>query len=229
MKMKVNWSKTGIVALTVLCLFAMVGMLYASSGGGHDAPQDSHAAAAQGDAHGEEAAHGDAGGHGEHHSSLTKKNLMDLLWRCTNFAALMVILVVFASKPLAAGLNSRREAISAKFDGLESERADAQKMYSEYESKLTKIDAEVKSIINAAVAQGEKEKEQIVADAERMAADIKRKAESSVQNALNDARATLREEVADKAVQIAEELVKKSIKPEDQDKLIEDYLAKVGG
>lgn len=223
MNRKIYLSKAGIVALTLLCLFAMVGMVYATSGS-----DSGHGAAV------EEAAGGHGGGHGDgaqvvHHSSLTHEKLMDLLWRCTNFAGLVVILVVFASKPVAAGLNSRREEISARKDGLEAEKAKAQKMYSEYESKLSKIDAEVKSIIESAVAQGEKEKEQIVADAERMAEDIKRKAESSVQNTVLDAKKNLRVEVAEKAVAIAEELVKKSLKPEDQDKLIEDYLAKVGG
>ena len=229
MNRKTNWSKVGIVALTVLCLFAMVGMLYASSGAdtGHVSPDATveHAAGGHGDvAHGD-----DAHGHGEHHSSLTTPKLKDLLWRCTNFAALVIILLVFASKPIAAGLNSRREGIAARKDDLEAEKTKAQKMYSEYETKLSKIDAEVKNIIDAAVAQGEKEREQIVADAERVAVDIKRKAESAVHNATIEARRSLRIEMADKAVEIAEELVKKSLKPKDQNRLIENCLAKVGG
>lgn len=231
MNRKTNWSKVSIVALTVLCLFAMVGMLYASSGAdtGHDSPDAAveHAAGGHGDvAHGDDA-HG--GGHDEHHSSLTSAKLKDLLWRCTNFAALIIILVVFASKPIAAGMNSRREGIAARKDDLEAEKVKAQKMYSEYETKLSKIDAEVKNIIDAAVAQGEKEREQIVADAERMAVDIKRKAESAVHNATIEARKSLRIEMADKAVEIAEELVKKSLKAKDQNRLIENCLAKVGG
>ncbi len=217
MNRKTNWSKVSIVALTVLCLFAMVGMVYASSGA--DAGYDSPDAAVE---------HA-AGGHDEHHSSLTPAKLKDLLWRCTNFAALVIILVVFASKPIAAGLNSRREGIAARKDDLEAEKVKAQKMYSEYETKLSKIDAEVKNIIDAAVAQGEKEREQIVADAERMAVDIKRKAESAVHNATIEARKSLRIEMADKAVEIAEELVKKSLKAKDQNRLIENCLAKVGG
>lgn len=225
MNRKINWSKAGIAVLTLLCLFAMVGVVYATSE--HDAGHGSHDAAVEHVAgeHGDDA----HGGHGEHHSSLTREKLMDLLWRCTNFAGLVIILVVFASKPVAAGLNSRRESISARKDELEDQKVKAQKMYSEYESKLSKIDGEVKSIIESAVAQGEKEKEQIVADAERMAEDIKRKAESSIQNAAHEAQKNLRVEIAEKAVAIAEDLVKKSLKPEDQDKLIEDYLAKVGG
>lgn len=227
MNRKTNWSKVSIVALTVLCLFAMVGMVYASSGAdaGHDSPDAAveHAAGGHGDvAHGDDA-------HGEHHSSLTPAKLKDLLWRCMNFAALVIILVVFASKPIAAGLNSRREGIAARKDDLEAEKAKAQKMYSEYETKLSKIDVEVKNIIDAAVAQGEKEREQIVADAERMAVDIKRKAESAVHNATIEARRSLRIEMADKAVEIAEELVKKSLKAKDQNRLIENCLAKVGG
>ncbi|MEA2084077.1 MAG: ATP synthase F0 subunit B [Thermodesulfobacteriota bacterium] len=230
MNRKTNWSKVGIVALTVLCLFAMVGMLYASSGAdaGHGSPDAAveHAAGGHGDvAHGDDA----HGGHGEHHSSLTSAKLKDLLWRCTNFAGLVIILVVFASKPIAAGLNARREGIAARKDDLEAEKVKAQKMYSEYESKLSKIDVEVKSIIESAVAQGEKEREQIVADAERMAVDIKRKAESAIHNATIEARRSLRIEMADKAVEIAEELVKKSLKAKDQNRLIENCLAKVGG
>ncbi|MBW2690882.1 MAG: ATPase, partial [Deltaproteobacteria bacterium] len=57
----------------------------------------------------------------------------------------------------------------------------------------------------------------------------KRKAESAVHNATIEARKSLRIEMADKAVEIAEELVKKSLKAKDQNRLIENCLAKVGG
>ena len=58
--------------------------------------------------------------------------------------------------------------------------------------------------------------------------DIKRQAEMTIHNEIMDARRTLKNEVADQAAIMAEELIVKNLTPEDQVKIIEDYLDKVG-
>lgn len=201
-----RWSKIGVIVLTVIGMLAMAGLLYASGGG---------------EAHG--------GGHGAGGLGLTHEKLMDLLWRALNFACLVVILVLALKKPIANGLGGRRESIKAQFEELEAQKAEAEKKYKDLEVKLSRIDEEVKNIVDAAVAQGEMEKQRIIDDANRAAGDIKRQADMAVQQALADATRNLRVEVAEQAVQMAEELCKKNLQESDQNKLIEDYLEKVGG
>jgi F-type H+-transporting ATPase subunit b len=111
---------------------------------------------------------------------------------------------------------------------LEAQKTEAERIYKEYEAKLSKIDEEVQSIISSAVKQGEAEKVRIIEDANRAAGDIQRQAEMAIQYELAEAKLTLRSEIAEQAVQMAEDLIKQNLKAADQTKMVEDYLEKVG-
>ena len=174
-------------------------------------------------------AYGAGGGEGAHHGGdFTPARLKDLLWRVLNFAALVVILVKFLAKPIANGLRARQQSIKDQFADLEERKAEADSTYRTYEEKLGAIDQEIQEIIQAAIAQGEAEKERIINEANRAAEDIKRQAEMAIQHELAEAKLKLREEVANQAVAMAEELIRKNLQETDQVKLIDDYLAKVG-
>ncbi len=169
-----------------------------------------------------------SGGEGGEHAIFTHEKLMDLLWRTLNFIALMVILVKYLSKPLANALSSRREAIANLFSDLNERRSEVEKTYNEYEAKLSHIDDEIQTILDNARAQAETEKEKIIAEANRAAEDIKRKAEIAVQNELANARKKLRCEIADLAAAKAEEIIRANLGADDQSRLVEEYLEKVG-
>lgn len=195
-----RWTKIGLAGITVIGVLALAGVLYASSGGGE--------------------ASGPLG--------VPTEKWWDLLWRALNFAGLVIILVMALKKPFSQGLKGRQQGISEQFEELEARKAEAEQAYKEYEAKLSRIDEEVSSIIEAAVKQGEAEKEKIVADAERAAGDIKRQAEMAVQYEMTQAKASLRSEIAEQAILVAEELIKKNLQADDQNKMVEDYLDKVG-
>ena len=161
--------------------------------------------------------------------AIPKEKWLDLLWRTTNFAALVFILVFFLRKPFADGLSSRRDGIKDQLEALESRKAEAEQLYKEAEAKLARLDDEVNGIITEAVKQGEAEKEKIIADAERNAGDIKRQAEMAVAHEIAEAKTRLKGEIAEQAVLLAEALVKKNIQPADQSRMVELSLEKVGG
>lgn len=169
----------------------------------------------------------EGGGHGAA-NPLSHEKLMDLLWRTTNFAALLIILVKFGAKPIAGALSSRRLAIVNRFDELNARRSDVEQSYKKYEEKLGRIDQEVQEILESAKAQAELERQKIIAEATRAAADIKRKAELAVQYEFALAKKALRDEVAEQAAQIAEGLIRKNFTDADQGKLVNEFLDKVG-
>ena len=199
-----KWMKTFHILLAVFALLAIGAISYAAGGGGHGAPA------------------------GPTFWGIPTAKWWDLLWRTLNFAILIIVLVKVLAKPLGNGLRARQESIREQFTDLEERKAEAEKAYQDFEEKLASIDQEVSDIIKAAVAQGEAEKEHIIAEATRVAQDIKRQAEMAIQHELTQAKLQLREEVANQAVMMAEELIRKNLEETDQVKLIEDYLAKVG-
>lgn len=214
MNKNTKWSKAVLAALALAAVIGTAGIIYASGG-------DPHAAAA-GDAHGASSLTGP-------HGPLAPAKVKDLLWRVMNFAALMVILIKFLKKPLADALKSRQQNIAAEFEDLESRRSDAEQQYKEYEGRLAGIDDELKGMVQKAIAQGQVEKERIIAEANRAAENIKRQAELAVQNEIAEAKRRLKSEIAEQAAVIAEEIIKKNLQDADQTKLVEAYLTKVGG
>ncbi len=168
------------------------------------------------------------GAHGGEHAIFTHEKLMDLLFRTLNFAALCVILVKFLKKPMASILSSRRRTIRDEFEDLEARKAEAEAKYKEYETKISRLDGEVEKIISNAVSQGEAEKAKIIADGERAAEDIRRQAENAVANEIAQAQQRLRAEIAEEVAAAAEKMISDSLSADDQQRLVEDYLVKVG-
>lgn len=188
------------------------------------AEQAADAAHGEADAHAAEGEHG--GGHGE--GSLSPAKLKDLFWRVLNFIALMIILVKFGAKPIASALGGRQATVKNELEDLETRRDEAEKQYRDFESKLATVEKDIDSIVEKAVAQAEVEKAKIIEKAEQAVDDMKRQAEQSIQNEIVEARRDLKNYVADQATVIAEELIVKNLTPDDQVKIIENYLDKVG-
>ena len=72
------------------------------------------------------------------------------------------------------------------------------------------------------------EKVRIIEAAEKSADDIKRSAEMAIANEVTAAKRMLKVEVTEQAAVMAEELIVKNLTSDDQVKIIEDYLDKVG-
>ncbi|MCG6931434.1 MAG: ATP synthase F0 subunit B [Desulfofustis sp.] len=190
--------------------------------------QTSDAAHGATDAHGTDATQaGDhGGGHGE--GSLSAAKLKDLFWRIVNFIALMIILVKFGAKPIASALGSRQQSVKHELEDLETRKADAERQYRQFEAKLATVEKDIDKIVEKAVAQAEVEKSKILEKAEAAVADMKRQAELAVQNEIVEARRSLKNEITDQAAVMAEELIVKNLTADDQVKIIENYLDKVG-
>ncbi len=170
---------------------------------------------------------------GEGHSSvhqkmLTKKSLKNFFWRIVNFVVLLAILIYFGAKPIAEALTGRQKKIQSEIEDLEARRATAEKTYRDFEAKLAGMEKEIDSIVERAIAQAEVEKAKIIEKAEQTAADVQRQAEMAINNEMIEARRTLKNDIADQSAAMAEQLIMKNLTNDDQVKIIEDYLDKVG-
>ncbi len=211
----------GLASLLAIALwFALsLGTAFAS-GDASPAPAATEHAAAAADTHAD-------AGHAVS-NSLSAAKLKDLGWRVVNFIALMIILVKFGAKPIGNGLASRRNQIKEEIEDLKQKKTDAENSYNEFQAKLATVESEIDKVVERAVAQAEVEKTKILEKAEQAADDLKRSAEQAVQNEVTEARKVLKDEVAEQAAVIAQELIVKNLTADDQVKIIENYLDKVG-
>ena len=154
--------------------------------------------------------------------------LKDFLYRCFDFAVTFGLLAYFVTKPLRRGLAGRREGIEKALRDAETAKAEAEARFTEYDAKLAKAEAEIGDIYAAIKREGELERERILANAREMAEKIAQEAQKTASNEVVKARAELRREATGMAIEIAEELLRKNVTGEDQKRLVNEYMQKVG-
>ncbi len=212
-----------LVALFALTIGAVPMVLASSAGGGHGTAEDIQVQADAG--HGVQAADS---GHGEVSGSLSPPKLKDLFWRTVNFIALLIILIKFLAKPVGNAIAGRQQQVKEDLEDLQARRDEAERSYKEFEGRLAGMEKEMDSVVEKAIAQAQVEKERILEAAERAADDITRQAEAAVQAELVEAKKTLQNEIAEQAAAMAEELIVKNLTQDDQIKITEQYLDRVG-
>jgi F-type H+-transporting ATPase subunit b len=144
-----------------------------------------------------------------------------------NFAVLVAIIYLFAKKPVASLLKKRQESIKQAIEEAEKAKRDGGKASQEYEARLKRLDQEIERIRQTLIQEGERERERIIQEAQQMAEKIKRQAALSAQQELKMVKLRLQEEMAAMTVQLAEELLKKHLKPQDHERLVDDYIERV--
>ncbi len=153
----------------------------------------------------------------------------NLVYRTLNFLALVAILYWVMRKPVGQMMRGRRETIKAELEDLERAQAEAEQKVAEAEAKLKDIQARQEEIIQGYLDAGEAEKAKIIDAAEKTATRIKDMADMAITGEIKRARAELMTELSEMSAKVAEDLIKKNIGPEDQKRLVGEYLEKVKG
>jgi F-type H+-transporting ATPase subunit b len=164
-----------------------------------------------------------SGGGGE--SSFNKNK--DLIFRVMNFALLVGVIFFLVRKPMAKGLEARRQGIKDQLADLENQQAEAQKQLAETKQKLSQLDAEVERIMAEYVQMGEAARVRILDEARASADKLQEQAKKNIENEFKNAKQQLKADMADQAVAMAEELIRKNIQDQDQERIIDEYLEKV--
>lgn len=146
-----------------------------------------------------------------------------------NFGILVAGYYLLGRKPIAAGLQSRRDRIAKEIEEAQRMRREAEERAKLYQGKLDKLEQEVRLAREALVRAGEAEHDRIVREAEAKGERMRKDAEFMVEQELKQIRIDLQRETVETAIAAAEELLKKRVTMADQERLAEDYLADLGG
>ncbi|WP_432822378.1 ATP synthase F0 subunit B [Trichloromonas sp.] len=168
-----------------------------------------------------------AGGESGHHAD-SGVLLTDFLYRCFNFAVTFGLLAYFVTKPIRKGLSGRREGIEKALEEAKVSQEKAEAKFAEYDGKLNLASAEIDEIYEAIKREGLLEREKILANANEMAQKIEDEAKKSAAREISNARALLRREATAMAIEIAEDILKKNFTSQDQSRLVDEYMQKVG-
>ncbi len=154
--------------------------------------------------------------------------LKDFLWRILNFSCVVAILVYFLRKPLKKGLVGRTEEIEKALAEAKKAKEEAEAKFAEYDRKLDQATEEIAEISEAIRREGELEKQKIIANAKEMAVKIEQDAEKAAELEVAKARKELQQEAAVLAVELAEKMLQKNFTKDDDTRLVDEYMQKVG-
>ncbi len=140
------------------------------------------------------------------------------------FLAFFVVVKVFFADKIKDILAKRQEAIEKDLTAATDAKNSAEEMKTEYAEIMKGAHDEKAAIIHKATEDGEKMKEQIVADAREQAEIIKQNAEKEIDRERTQAEKELRDSIVDMTIDAAEKISGKSFTKEDHDRLISDSI-----
>ncbi|EIA21474.1 F0F1 ATP synthase subunit B [Listeria fleischmannii] len=152
----------------------------------------------------------------------------DSFFTLFTFALLLVLIRIFAWKPLMNVMKEREEHIASEIDSAEESRAQAENLLTEQREVLKQARIESQTMIENAKQLGEKEREEIIKAARLESDRLKEEAKTEIVREKEDAISALREQVGSLSVLIASKVIEKNLDEKAQNDLIQDYIERLG-
>lgn len=145
------------------------------------------------------------------------------------FAILFFVLSKFAFPMVLKMIDERADNIRESLEKAEQTKVDAERLLEDYKQQMAEARGEAAKVIEQGRKVAESMKDEIVAKANEEAAGIVAKAREAMEAEKAAAVASLQGEVAEISVAVAGKLIGQRLSAEDHAKLIERYVAEVGG
>ena len=134
----------------------------------------------------------------------------------------------FLFQPIKKILAKRQEEVDALQKSTMQANEEAQLARTEYESHLAQAKQEAAELVRTATAHAQKRSDAIVQEAKEEAAALKEKASAEIAQEKRKVMNEIKDDISDMAMEIASKVVEKELKPQDQEKLIEEFIGKLG-
>ncbi|HHV61647.1 MAG TPA: F0F1 ATP synthase subunit B [Firmicutes bacterium] len=141
-----------------------------------------------------------------------------------NFILLVALLGVFLYRPMKKFLKEREQLISRNISEAEADRREAARLKEEYEAHVAQARREVQDIIENAVREGERARDEIVEGARNEARRIVEKAEREARMREAKAWAELRDQLIAFSILAASKVASASLDQDSQEKIIKELL-----
>jgi F-type H+-transporting ATPase subunit b len=155
------------------------------------------------------------------------KQILEMVWKLVNFLILMALLWKLLADKVKTYFSDRRVEIAQMIEQADKAKEDAEKQYAEIEQKLKNVEKDIQEIKDAIMGELEGEKERIIKEGKTSADRILQQARWSAEQEVVKARNELKNHVVEMAGDMASGMITRSMTPEDQKKILEEYLDKV--
>ena len=162
-------------------------------------------------------------GHGGEHAEHAV-NWAELGMQFATFLMFLGVLWILLAKRVRAFYLSRHETVKKAVTEAQKAVEEANAKAKEYASKMADLDKELGQLKATFEGQAKAEKARLLEEAETAAKKVQKDAEVAIATELAKAQEQLRVEAADLAVKLAEEILRREIKPDDQKRLVDDFV-----
>lgn len=150
-----------------------------------------------------------------------------VLWQLFSFALLVSVLILLLRKPARSFLARRREEIKNALEQAARREQDLEKLFGEWERKLNALSQEISELHDKIRQEGEAERKRIIARAYEEADRIQKQAQVVSEQEVKKASSALKKEMVDLSVEMAEKVLRETIRPQDQERLVREYIGKM--
>ena len=151
----------------------------------------------------------------------------EFYWQVFSFVLLFVLLSRFLKKPARAFLHKRQAEIRNTLEQAVKKKEESQAYFAEWERKLNSLRQEIAELHQSISQEGEAEQKRIIDRAQEEGKRIRKQAEIVADQEVKKARLALKKEMVDLSVELAERLLREAIQPQDQERLVKEYIGKV--
>jgi len=153
----------------------------------------------------------------------------DWLPRLVNFAIIAGVIVYFMRKPVRDFFKNRSADIAKAIQESKEARERAVAALAEMERKIKDLEAEAGKMAAEARSRGEKDRQALIEEAKKMVADVDTQVKQGINVEVQKAKTTLAVEAAILSVDLAEGKIKEKISKQDHERIVKEYITKVGG
>ncbi len=152
------------------------------------------------------------------------RSIYDEIMRWLNFSIFVLVIVKFARAPLVDFLKGRKEEVADEIKQVETQKkraeGDVQGIVQQFEESSRHLEKIKTRILN----QGERRKEQIIADARSESEMMLNASKVNIKGQIANARDRLRFEIIDEAIDMALKKLPDEITDQDNAKIVNEYL-----
>jgi len=157
-------------------------------------------------------------------SFLVQPGIGLMVWTLVVFVTAMILLRKMAWPRITEALDKRQHAIEESIDFAERTKTEAEQLLDEYRERLKEARVQAEEIVTRARKAGETHERESTDAArekrEELMAQARRDIEAETRRAIQE----IRNEVADLTVMATEKVTRKTLTPEDQQRLVAEAL-----
>lgn len=151
-----------------------------------------------------------------------------LIAQLCNLFLQMWLIKKFLFKPIRNVLEKRKALADAAIADANKAKEEAEAMKTEYEQNMKEAYDKASDILATAQKSATKQSDDIIREANEQAVALKEKAERDIALEKRKAVNEIKDEIGDMAMEIAGKVIERELSTKDHEKLIDEFIEKVG-